>query len=47
MLSCRGKLQKEGEVIHVVADEITDLSTLLRSVGENTNAIRLSTRDFR
>jgi error-prone DNA polymerase len=47
MLACRGKLQKEGEVIHVIADEITDLSTLLRSVGENTNAIRLSTRDFR
>jgi error-prone DNA polymerase len=47
MLACRGKLQKEGDVIHVIADEITDLSTLLRSVGENTNAIRLSTRDFR
>jgi error-prone DNA polymerase len=47
MLSCRGKLQKEGDVIHVVADEITDLSALLRGVGEDTRAIRLSTRDFR
>ena len=47
MLSCRGKLQKEGEVIHVVAEQITDLSELLRSVGDNSRAIRLSTRDFR
>jgi error-prone DNA polymerase len=47
MLACRGKLQKESGVIHVVADEITDLSGLLRSVGEDTRAIRLSTRDFR
>jgi error-prone DNA polymerase len=47
MLSCRGKLQKEGEVIHVVAEQITDLSELLRSVGDDSRAIRLSTRDFR
>ena len=33
MLACRGKLQREGEVIHVVADHLTDLSHLLRSVG--------------
>jgi error-prone DNA polymerase len=32
MIACRGKLQKEGEVIHVIADELTDLSALLRSV---------------
>ena len=47
MLACRGKLQKEGEVIHIVADEITDFSELLRSVGDDTRAIRLSTREFR
>ena len=47
MLACRGKLQKEGEVIHVVAEEITDLSALLRSVGDETRGIRPSTRDFR
>jgi error-prone DNA polymerase len=47
MLACRGKLQKEGEVIHVIADEIFDMSALLRSVGDDTRAIRLSTRDFR
>jgi error-prone DNA polymerase len=34
MLSCRGKLQREGEVIHVIADHLTDLSPLLRSVGQ-------------
>jgi error-prone DNA polymerase len=47
MLACRGKLQQESGVIHVIADEITDLSGLLRSVGDDTRAIRLSTRDFR
>ena len=26
MLACRGKVQREGEVIHVVADHLTDLS---------------------
>jgi error-prone DNA polymerase len=47
MLACRGKLQKEGEVIHVIADEIIDLSALLRSVGDETREMRVSTRDFR
>jgi error-prone DNA polymerase len=47
MLSCRGKLQKESGVIHVIADEITDLSGLLRGVGDETRAMRPPTRDFR
>ncbi len=34
MIACRGKVQKEAGVIHVVADELEDLSDLLRSVGE-------------
>ncbi len=33
MIGCRGRLQKEGEVIHIVAEHIVDLSHLLRSVG--------------
>jgi error-prone DNA polymerase len=33
MIACRGKLQREGEVMHVVADELTDLTPMLRSVG--------------
>jgi error-prone DNA polymerase len=47
MLACRGKLQKEGEVIHVIAEEIIDLSAQLRSVGDETRGIRPPTRDFR
>ncbi len=34
MLACRGRLQREGAVTHVVADELSDLSELLRSVGQ-------------
>jgi error-prone DNA polymerase len=34
MLGCRGKLQRESGVIHIIADEMTDLSELLKSVGE-------------
>jgi error-prone DNA polymerase len=33
MLECRGRVQREGDVIHVVAEELEDLSSLLRSVG--------------
>ena len=29
MIACRGKVQREGEVIHVVAERLTDLSGLL------------------
>ncbi len=34
MLACHGKVQREGEVIHVVADRLEDLSVLLRSVAD-------------
>jgi error-prone DNA polymerase len=34
MMACRGVLQREGDVIHVVADELTDLSDLLASIGQ-------------
>jgi error-prone DNA polymerase len=56
MLACRGKVQREGEVIHVVAERVTDLSALLRSVGQRDGdrppgrrslGIRVPTRDFR
>jgi error-prone DNA polymerase len=33
MLGCRGRVQREGDVIHVVAEEFRDFSGLLRSVG--------------
>jgi error-prone DNA polymerase len=34
MIACRGKLQREGEVLHVIAEHLTDLSDMLRGVGE-------------
>ena len=34
MIACHGKLQRESGVIHVIADKLTDLSDLLRAVGE-------------
>ncbi|NIJ21496.1 error-prone DNA polymerase [Sphingomonas naasensis] len=34
MLAIRGKVQREGIVIHVVAEAITDLTPLLREIGE-------------
>jgi len=34
MIACHGKVQREGEVIHVITDRLEDLSDLLRSVGE-------------
>ncbi|HUN96067.1 MAG TPA: OB-fold nucleic acid binding domain-containing protein, partial [Bradyrhizobium sp.] len=33
MLECRGRVQREGDVIHVVAEELSDLTPLLRTVG--------------
>ncbi len=37
MLGVRGQIQKEGEVIHVVAQRLDDLSPLLASVGQREN----------
>jgi error-prone DNA polymerase len=34
MIACRGKLQRAGEVTHVIAEHLTDLSGLLRDVGQ-------------
>ncbi len=33
MIACRGRVQREGAVIHVVVEHLTDLSAELRSVG--------------
>jgi error-prone DNA polymerase len=41
MIGCRGKLQREGEVIHVIAEHLTDLSQLLGGVGEREEAFPL------
>lgn len=39
MIACQGRVQREGEVIHVMAERIDDLSELLRSVGETANPV--------
>jgi error-prone DNA polymerase len=39
MLACHGRVQREGEVIHVITDRIEDLSGLLRSVGEREETL--------
>ncbi len=33
-MGCVGKLQREGDVIHVVARELVDLTPWLRRIGE-------------
>ncbi len=34
MLGVRGRMQREGEVIHVIADTLTDLTPMLHTIGE-------------
>jgi error-prone DNA polymerase len=41
MIACRGLLQRESDVIHIVADELTDLSDLLASVGQRNTPFPL------
>ncbi len=35
MVGCTGKLQREGEVIHVIAERFSDLSDRLRALGQD------------
>ncbi len=42
MMACHGKVQREGEVTHVITDRLEDLSDLLRSVGERDEAFPLT-----
>lgn len=37
MLAVKGMLQKEGDVVHLVAKEISDLSILLADVGNRSS----------
>jgi error-prone DNA polymerase len=53
-LSVRGRIQREGEVTHLVADAFDDLTPLLRSIGrrgrEETTVkadVLVRARDFR
>jgi error-prone DNA polymerase len=45
MMAVRGTLQREGEVIHVIADHLEDCSHLLRSVGEREFPHRVAPAD--
>ncbi len=38
MMAVRGRIQREGEVVHLVAQRITDLSAELASVGAREEA---------
>jgi error-prone DNA polymerase len=35
MLACHGRVQREGAVIHVIADRLEDLSGLLRDITKD------------
>ena len=43
MIGCRGRVQKESGVIHVVAEQLIDLSALLRTVGDRDDPFPLRT----
>jgi error-prone DNA polymerase len=40
MIGCRGRLQREGGVTHIIAEHLTDLSHLMRSVGDRDRPIQ-------
>ena len=51
LVQCEGPVQREGEVIHVVAERLTDLSPLLKrlwhpATGDRAT-LRVQSRDFR
>jgi error-prone DNA polymerase len=46
-LAVRGKIQREGLVIHVVAEELIDLTSELRRLGDGTATLPKSAKDHR
>ncbi len=54
LLACRGRVQRAGTVVHLVAERLEDLTPLLRELehdrspdGRGPAPIRVPTRDFR
>ena len=51
LVQCEGRVQREGEVIHVVAERLTDLSPMLKRLWHPAEqaraALRVQGRDFR
>ncbi|HZT51809.1 MAG TPA: error-prone DNA polymerase [Stellaceae bacterium] len=45
LVECRGRLQREGEVIHVIAERLDDRSALLRDLAHGA-ALPVASRDF-
>jgi error-prone DNA polymerase len=41
MIAVKGKIQREGDVVHLVAHTLTDLSAELASVGEQNDRFPL------
>ena len=41
MIAVKGRIQREGEVVHLIAQELHDLSALLRGVGEREDGFPL------
>jgi error-prone DNA polymerase len=46
-LEVRGKIERQGLVIHVVADRLIDLTPELRSLGEGTAGMPRTDREIR
>jgi error-prone DNA polymerase len=46
-LAVRGRIQREGLVIHVVAEELTDLTSELRRLGDGTAVMPTPAKDHR
>jgi error-prone DNA polymerase len=46
-LAVRGKIQREGLVIHVVAEELLDLTSELRRLGDGTAVMPSPTKEHR
>lgn len=38
-IAMRGRLQKEGEIIHIICDRITDHDKMLRSIGRMNHTV--------
>jgi len=47
MIAVTGRVQREGEVVHVIARTLTDLSPLLRSVSERDSTVPPKDQDDR
>jgi error-prone DNA polymerase len=45
MIACRGRVQRGGDVVHVVAEHFIDMSGLLKTVGDRDEAPREDDRD--